>query len=111
MKIIALALSAAVLPFLVATPANAATGKAMDVKAATQAIQADEISARKKQARKTPRHYRHAHRHYRYSYGYDRPYRGGYYGQGYYRGVRPGWGYGPDPGDYAWPPFHFKPYW
>ena len=47
------------------------------------------------------------HRHYRQSYGYDRGY---YPGQGYYRGVQPGYGYGPDPGDRAWPPFHFKPY-
>jgi hypothetical protein len=57
-------------------------------------------------AHRKARRHRHVVRSYRYSYGYDRP-----YGIGYYRGVRPGWGYGPDPGDYAWPPFHFKPYW
>lgn len=62
-------------------------------------------------ARKKVRRHRHVHRSYRSAYSYERPYAQGYYRQGYYRGVRPGWGYGPDPGDRAWPPFHFKPYW
>jgi hypothetical protein len=102
MKTIALLLVLASAPLLGSGGAQAATAGAPDARSATQASHpAIETSARKKVRRQ-----RYVDRSYRYSYGYDRPYR-----SGYYRGVRPGWGYGPDPGDYAWPPFHFKPYW
>ncbi|CAN0455070.1 unnamed protein product, partial [Phaeothamnion confervicola] len=86
--------------------ANAASDPAPIARAAAEASQRIDMSARNKAHR-----HRHVQRRYWNAYGYDRPYGQGYYGQGYYRGVRPGWGYGPDPGDRAWPPFHFKPYW
>lgn len=88
----------------VTSASAAASAPANDTQASAAApieVAANELSARKKQRR-----HRHVYRGYRHSYGYDRP-----YNQGYYLGVRPGWGYGPDPGDRAWPPFHFKPYW
>ena len=106
MKTIALILTLAAMPFLGSAVAGAASDKAVNAEPATKAGQATDTSARKKMRR-----HRSVDRSYRYSYGYDRPYRGGYYDQGYYRGIRPGQGYGPDRGDYAWPPFHFKPYW
>jgi hypothetical protein len=90
--------------------AAAAADNARKAEPASEAVAAVDASARKKVRRS---------RSYRHSYGYDRPfvrrydrpYVRAYPRQGYYRGVRPGWGYGPDPGDYAWPPFHFRPYW
>jgi hypothetical protein len=101
MKTIAFALALAALPLIGGTAANAAPERATTLKPASEAAQPADTSARRK-----GRHHRHVYRSYRSTYGYDRP-----YGYGYYRGIRPGWGYGPDPGDYAWPPFHFKPYW
>ena len=101
MKTIAFALALAALPLVDGAAADAASDNVAMAKSASETAQPLDMSAR----RKAQRH-RHVVRSYRYSYGYDRP-----YGIGYYRGVRPGWGYGPDPGDYAWPPFHFKPYW
>ena len=102
MKTIAIALALIASSLIGGTTAGAsasdATAKLTTANAANQSF---DTSARRK-----VRHHRHVYRGYRYSYGYDRP-----YGAGYYRGIRPGWGYGPDPGDYAWPPFHFKPYW
>jgi hypothetical protein len=103
-----IALAGALLP---ATSASAtASSPANDARAAAAATistPSTELSARKKQRR-----HRYVDRGYRSTYGYDRPF--AYdrpYAQGYYGGVQPGWGYGPDPGDRAWPPFHFKPYW
>jgi hypothetical protein len=98
MKTIAFALALAALPLIGGAAASAAPDRAT-VKPASEAAEPADTSARRK-----ARHHRYVYRSYRSSYGYDRPY-------GYYRGFRPGWGYGPDPGDYAWPPFHFKPYW
>ena len=100
MKTIVLALALATLPLIGAGTATAAPGVARAARSAGETVQPVDWSARRKA------HHRHVYRSYRSSYGYDRP-----YGVGFYRGVRPGWGYGPDPGDYAWPPFHFKPYW
>jgi hypothetical protein len=100
MKTIAFALALAVLPLIGAGAATAAPGGAQPTTSADETVQPLDSSARRKA------HHRHVYRSYRSSYGYDRR-----YGLGYYRGVRPGWGYGPDTGDYAWPPFHFKPYW
>jgi hypothetical protein len=104
MKAFAVLLMLAGAPLSVAPASAAASAPTNDTQASAASsalIVATEFSARKKH-----RGHRHAHRVYRQSYGYDRP-----YNQGYYRGVQPGWGYGPDPGDRAWPPFHFKPYW
>ena len=101
---IAFVLAVAATPFLGGTVVNAALDNAPNVRTAAETNQTADVSARKKVRR-------HVHRRYLNAYGYERPYGPGYYGQGYYRGVRPGWGYGPDPGDHAWPPFHFKPYW
>jgi hypothetical protein len=106
MNKIAFVLAVAATPFLGATAANAAPANALNAKAAAETGQTVDVSARKKVHR-----HRHVQRSYLNAYGYDRPYSQGYYGQGYYRGIRPGWGYGPDPGDRAWPPFHFRPYW
>ena len=97
---LALVLAVATVPLL-SGAASAASDKVATIQGATEANESIDTSARKKLRR-----HRHVYRGYHSSYGYDRP-----YGQGYYRGVRPGPGYGPDPGDYAWPPFHFKPYW
>jgi hypothetical protein len=99
MKTIAFALALAAMPLAGGAAADAASDNAAVATSANETARPLDIGARRKA-------HRHVVRGYRYSYGYDRP-----YGIGYYRGVRPGWGYGPDPGDYAWPPFHFKPYW
>ena len=101
MKTAALAFALVALPLFGGAAADAAPDRATTVKPANEAIQPADTSARRKVLR-----HRYMYRSYGSSYGYDRP-----YGTGYYRGIRPGWGYGPDPGDYAWPPFHFKPYW
>jgi hypothetical protein len=102
MKVITLAFAlAAALPLIGGAAANAAPDRATTVRPASEASQLADTSARRK-----VRRHGHAYRSYGSFYGYDRP-----YGTTYYRGIRPGWGYGPDPGDYAWPPFHFKPYW
>lgn len=101
MKTTAFALALVTLPLIGVAAAGAAPDRATMVKPASEATQPADTSARQK-----VRRHRHVYRSHRSSYGYGRP-----YGYGYYRGVRPGWGYGPDPGDYAWPPFHFKPYW
>jgi Ni/Co efflux regulator RcnB len=103
---LALVLAVATVPLLGGSVASGAADKTANARGATEASETIDTSARKK-----VRRHRHVHRGYRTSYGYVQPYGRGYYRQGYYRGVRPGWGYGPDPGDNAWPPFHFKPYW
>lgn len=100
MKILTLVVALAAVPLASATTAGAASGPAPTFVVPAETGQTGDTSARRKLRR-----YRHVNPGYRSSYGYDRTH------QGYYRGVRPGWGYGPDPGDYAWPPFHFKPYW
>jgi hypothetical protein len=69
-------------------------------------FQTSDFSARKKVKRV---HQPHMQRQYRESYGYQRG-SDQYRGQGYYHGVQPSYGYGPDVGDRAWPPFHFRPY-
>lgn len=104
MRTIALVLALASVPLLGGGAATAAFDNAANARAATEAGVVSVVGDAS--ARRKLRRHRHVYHSYRYSYGYDRP-----YGMGYYRGVRPGWGYGPDPGDYAWPPFHFKPYW
>jgi hypothetical protein len=101
MKTIAFALAVAAFPLIGGSATAAAPDIAIAATSGNEAARPIDSSARKKVRRH--RHVSHSHRD---AYGYDRP-----YGAGYYRGVRPGWGYGPDPGDYAWPPFHFKPYW
>lgn len=101
MKTIAIAFALAVLPLLDRAEAGMSTGTDVTLSPASDVARSVNASARRK-VHRTQRVYRG----YRSSHGYDRA-----FGYGYYRGVRPGWGYGPDPGDYAWPPFHFKPYW
>lgn len=73
-----------------------------------QGVVSTDFSAKKKVKKKAARKHHHSMRHHRNSYGWDR--HDPYPRQGYYRGVTPQPGYGPDPGDRAWPPFHFKPY-
>lgn len=111
MKTTALLLVLASVGLLGGGAAIAASGNVPNTGAATETHQSRARETIDASARKKVHRHRYVHRGYRSSYGYYRPYRQGYYGQGYYRGIRPGWGYGPDRGDYAWPPFHFKPYW
>jgi hypothetical protein len=101
---IAIALTVSALALVAGAPASAAPAQTERGAVSFDASQASDFSAKKKMKRMS---HKRMHRHYRQSYGYDRGY---YPGQGYYRGVQPGYGYGPDPGDRAWPPFHFKPY-
>lgn len=102
MRSTVIAFAVATLPLIGGVPASASPASARSLEAANAAHATDISSARKH----TQRH-RHVHRGVRSSYGYVRPYPR----QGYYHGIRPHWGYGPDPGDRAWPPFHFRPYW
>jgi hypothetical protein len=114
MKTTALILALASIGLFGGGAAIAASGNAPTIGAATETHQSQTRETFAISARKKVRRDRQVQRGYRSTYGYYRPRQGyygqGYYGRGYYRGVRPGWGYGPDPGDYAWPPFHFKPY-
>ena len=102
---LALVLAVATVPLLGNGAASGAADKTANASGAAETSERIDMSARKKVHR-----HQHVHRGYRSTYGHYRSYDQRYYGRGYYRGVRPGWGYGPDPGDYAWPPFHFKPY-
>ncbi len=111
MKTTALLLALASVGLFGGGAAIAASGNAPNTGAATETHQSQASQTIDTSARKKVRRHRHVYRGYGTSYGYYQPYGQGYYRQGYYRGVRPGWGYGPDPGDNAWPPFHFKPYW
>jgi hypothetical protein len=97
MKAFATIIVLAAASLVILSTKGAAADRMANIGPAVEAGQAADTSAR----RKLKRH-RYVYRSYRGAYGYA---------PGYYRGVRPGWGYGPDPGDYAWPPFHFKPYW
>jgi hypothetical protein len=101
-KLIAIALAASTASLFGATAVRAASipgGK-------PDTIQAADLSAKKKIKRV---HQPRMHRQHRESFGYQRG-SDQYRERGYYRGVQPGYGYGPDEGDRAWPPFHFRPY-
>lgn len=106
MRSIAIALAAATVLFA-GTRIEAATAtNGQGIQAATDVAQQTDMSARKK----AKHHSRHVHRkYYRQSYGHYNGYGPPQYRYGYRYGPRYGWG--PDPGDNAWPPFHFRPYW
>lgn len=101
MRRIVMALTLATLPLVSGAAAGPAATAAVAAEPARDAVRPADLSARKK----ARRYHRHVDRSFGSAYGYD-----AYPRQGYYRGIRPGWGYGPDPGDRAWPPFHFRPY-
>lgn len=106
MRSIAIALAAAVVFCAGARTEAAPATNGQGAQAATDVVQHTDMSARKKAKHLS----RHVHRkHYRQSYGYYNGYGPPQYRYGYRYGPRYGWG--PDPGDNAWPPFHFRPYW
>lgn len=106
MRPFAIALAAAAIVFAGAGTEAAPITHVSDARTAADVSQHADMSARKK----AKHHHRHAHRkHYRQSYGSYDGYGPPQYRYGPHYGPRYGWG--PDPGDNAWPPFHFRPYW
>lgn len=106
MRLTALALAVAVVLCAGARTEAASATSRQDTQAATDVAQHTDMSAHKK----AKRHPQHVHRkHYRQSYGHYNSYAPPPYRYGSHYGPRYGWG--PDPGDNAWPPFHFRPYW